>query len=155
MFNFFRYLDRYEKINFLGETGSIAGDDDEDSRHKKWSARALHSVPLVYNHHQHTVNGKSKNWIHISITMFYSNFVFLEQVRSFHGLSTNLYKASDYDKLSLSLLSPLPNEQDLAINVCILLSNENKHAIKLSKCPQILHHLLAHAGVFTHRKNIQ
>jgi len=50
-------LDRYEKINFLGETGSIAGDDDEDSRHKKWSARALHSVPLVYNHHQHTVNG--------------------------------------------------------------------------------------------------
>lgn len=54
---FYRYLDRYEKINFLGETGSIAGDDDEDSRHKKWSARALHSVPLVYNHHQHTVNG--------------------------------------------------------------------------------------------------
>lgn len=78
--------------------------------------------------------------------------MFLEPVRSFHGLSTNLYKASDYEKLSLSLLSPLPNEQDLAINVCILLSNENKHAIKLSKCPQILHHLLAHAGVFTHRK---
>ncbi|XP_050443412.1 AT-rich interactive domain-containing protein 2 isoform X2 [Adelges cooleyi] len=126
---YLRYLDRYEKINFLGETGSIAGDDDEDSRHKKWSARALHSVPLVYNHHQHTVT---------------------EQARSFHGLSTNLYKPSDYDKLSLSLLSPLPNEQDLAINVCILLSNENKHAIKLSKCPKILHHLLAHAGVFTH-----
>ncbi|XP_060878635.1 AT-rich interactive domain-containing protein 2 isoform X2 [Metopolophium dirhodum] len=126
---YLRYLDRYEKINFLGETGSIAGDDDEDSRHKKWSARALHSVPLVYNHHQHAVN---------------------EPVRAFHGLSTNLYKASDYEKLSLSLLSPLPNEQDLAINVCILLSNENKHAIKLSKCPQILHHLLAHAGVFTH-----
>jgi len=53
-------LDRYEKINFLGETGSIAGDDDEDSRHKKWSARALHSVPLVYNHHQHTVVGMYK-----------------------------------------------------------------------------------------------
>jgi len=32
---YLRYLDRYEKINFLGETGSIAGDDDEDSRHKK------------------------------------------------------------------------------------------------------------------------
>ncbi|XP_050521717.1 AT-rich interactive domain-containing protein 2 isoform X2 [Daktulosphaira vitifoliae] len=126
---YLRYLDRYEKINFLGETGSIAGDDDEDSRHKKWSARALHSVPLVYNHHQHSVT---------------------DQVRTFHGLSTNLYKPSDYDKLSLSLLSPLPNEQDLAINVCILLSNENKHAIKLSKCPKILHHLLAHAGVFTH-----
>jgi len=83
---------------------------------------------------------------------FNYNTFFVEPVRAFHGLSTNLYKASDYEKLSLSLLSPLPNEQDLAINVCILLSNENKHAIKLSKCPQILHHLLAHAGVFTHCK---
>lgn len=44
----------------MGETGSIAGDDDEDSRHKKWSARALHSVPLVYNHHQHSVSGMYK-----------------------------------------------------------------------------------------------
>lgn len=58
-------MDRYEKINFLGETGSIAGDDDEDSRHKKWSARALHSVPLVYNHHQHTVNGMYIENLHL------------------------------------------------------------------------------------------
>lgn len=89
-----------------------------------------------------------------NILLTFLFYMSLEQVRSFHGLSTNLYKASDYEKLSLSLLSPLPNEQDLAINVCILLSNENKHAIKLSKCPQILHHLLAHAGVFTHSKII-
>lgn len=53
----FRYLDRYEKVHFLGEDGQQADDDDEDSRHRKWSARALHSVPLTYNHHQHNVAG--------------------------------------------------------------------------------------------------
>lgn len=73
--NFFnRYLDRYEKINFLGETGSIAGDDDEDSRHKKWSARALHSVPLVYNHHQHSVVGKYKFILYLNFKKY--NFYF-------------------------------------------------------------------------------
>lgn len=55
---FFRYLDRYEKVHFLGEDGQQADDEDEDSRHRKWSARALHSVPLTYNHHQHNVAGK-------------------------------------------------------------------------------------------------
>ncbi|KAK1118896.1 hypothetical protein K0M31_014666 [Melipona bicolor] len=54
---FVRYLDRYEKVHFLGEDGQQADDDDEDSRHRKWSARALHSVPLTYNHHQHNVAG--------------------------------------------------------------------------------------------------
>jgi len=56
---FFRYLDRYEKVHFLGEDGQQADDDDEDSRHRKWSARALHSVPLTYNHHQHNIAGES------------------------------------------------------------------------------------------------
>jgi len=55
---FFRYLDRYEKVHFLGEDGQQADDDDEDSRHRKWSARALHSVPLTYNHHQHNIAGE-------------------------------------------------------------------------------------------------
>lgn len=56
----FRYLDRYEKVHFLGEDGQQADDDDEDSRHRKWSARALHSVPLTYNHAQHNIAGKSQ-----------------------------------------------------------------------------------------------
>jgi len=54
----FSYLDRYEKVHFLGEDGQQADDDDEDSRHRKWSARALHSVPLTYNHHQHNIAGE-------------------------------------------------------------------------------------------------
>lgn len=106
-----------------------------------WFTTTTNTMLMVYKH-----------ILHLKFNGLLLLYFCLEPVRSFHGLSTNLYKASDYDKLSLSLLSPLPNEQDLAINVCILLSNENKHAIKLSKCPQILHHLLAHAGIFTHCK---
>lgn len=124
---YLRYLDRYEKVHFLGEDGQQADDDDEDSRHRKWSARALHSVPLTYNHHQHNI---------------------AESLRDYNGLSSDLYKSSNYDKLSLSLLSPLPNEQDFAINVCTLLSNEGKHTLRLDKYPRLVNILLAHAGVF-------
>lgn len=121
---YLRYLDRYEKIHFHGELGV---DDDEISRHRQWSARALHSIPMTYNHTQHSVN---------------------ESLRATNGLSVSLYQPSEYDKLSLSLISPLPNEQDFAINVCTLLSNEGKHCLKLKKHPRILHYLLAHAAVF-------
>lgn len=121
---YLRYLDKYEKIHFHGELG---GDEDESSRHRQWSARSLHSIPMSYNHAQHLVN---------------------ESLRGSNGLSIDLYIPSEYDKLALSLISPLPNEQDFAINVCTLLSNEGKHCLKLKKHPRILHYLLAHAAVF-------
>ncbi|RZC36970.1 AT-rich interactive domain-containing protein 2, partial [Asbolus verrucosus] len=70
--------------------------------------------------------------------------------REYNHLSTNLYKPSDYDRLALSLISPLPNEQDFAINVCTLLSNDGKHTLKLEKHPRIVDYLLGHAGVFCH-----
>jgi len=69
-------------------------------------------------------------------------------LRDYNGLSSDLYKPSNYDKLTLSLLSPLPNEQDFAINVCTLLSNEGKHTLRLDKYPRLVNILLAHAGVF-------
>lgn len=72
----------------------------------------------------------------------------LESLRDYNGLSSDLYKPSNYDKLALSLLSPLPNEQDFAINVCTLLSNEGKHTLRLDKYPRLVNILLAHAGVF-------
>ncbi|GLG96120.1 AT-rich interactive domain-containing protein 2 [Gryllus bimaculatus] len=50
-----KYLDRYEKLHYLGEDVDRASDDDEETRHRRWSARALHSVPLTYNHSQHNV----------------------------------------------------------------------------------------------------
>ncbi|KAK9507861.1 hypothetical protein O3M35_007633 [Rhynocoris fuscipes] len=84
----------------------------------------------VYNHAQHIVN---------------------ESLRECNGLSVDLYRPSEYDKLALSLISPLPNEQDFAINVCMLLSGDIKHVLKLDKHPRILHYLLAHAAVFHER----
>ncbi|CAH1112236.1 unnamed protein product [Psylliodes chrysocephalus] len=126
---YLRYLDRWEKVHFLHEDADRASDDDEESRHKRWSARSLHSIPCNYNYAQHNVS---------------------DAQREFNHLSTNLYKASDYDRLSLSLVSPLPNEQDFAINVCTLLSNDGKHTLKLDKHPTLINYLLAHAGVFSH-----
>ena len=75
-------------------------------------------------------------------------------MRAQYGLSTELYQKTDYDRLGLSLLSSLPNEQDFAINVCTLLSNEGRHTLKLGKCPRLLNTLLSHAGVFNHREYI-
>uniref|UniRef100_A0A182WHX2 ARID domain-containing protein n=1 Tax=Anopheles minimus TaxID=112268 RepID=A0A182WHX2_9DIPT len=127
---YIRYLDRYERVNFHGEDKDPIEDDDDEKRlHRRWSVRMLHSTPSVYNHHQHNVP---------------------EGLRSSLKLSDDLYRASEYDKLILSLLSPLPNEQDFAINVCTLMSNENKHTLKVDKCPRLMYALLAHAGVFNH-----
>lgn len=80
--------------------------------------------------------------------------MFADTVRANGKFSTNLYNASEYDKLALSLISPLPNEQDFAINVCALLSgtnNEGKNTtLKLCNHPRLLHYLLAHAAVYNH-----
>ena len=83
--------------------------------------------------------------------MIFLTIITAEQ-RVTSGLSTNLHKKTDYDRLTLSLTSPLPNEQDFGINVCTLLSNEGRHTLKLEKCERLLDLLLAHAGVFNHRK---
>jgi len=99
------------------------------SRHRK--AKVESTVPSTYNYNQHNVAAKD---------------------RAARGLSTNIYKRTDYDRLTLSLTSPLPNEQDFAINVCTLLSNEGRHTLKLTKCPRLLDLLLGHAGVFNHSK---
>ncbi|ENN71330.1 hypothetical protein YQE_11990, partial [Dendroctonus ponderosae] len=74
----------------------------------------------------------------------------LDEKRELHHLDLNTYRSSDYDKLALSLISPLPNEQDFAINVCTLLSNDNRHNLKLDRHPRIVTYLLAHAGIFSH-----
>ncbi len=65
-------------------------------------------------------------------------------------MATRIYQRTDYDRLALSLTSPLPNEQDFGVNVCTLLSNEGRHTLKLTKCPRLLDLLLAHAGLYNH-----
>ncbi|GFY37340.1 hypothetical protein TNIN_33391 [Trichonephila inaurata madagascariensis] len=56
--------------------------------------------------------------------------------------------AVNYDKLCLSLLSGLPNEQDFALNVCTILSNEGSYSINLEKAPKLVDLLVAQAGVW-------
>ena len=86
-------------------------------------------MPLAYNHQQHAVP---------------------EDMRRELQLCADVYRKTDYDRLTLSLASPLPNEQDFGINVCTLLSNEGRHTLKLGRCPRLLDMLLAHAGVYNH-----
>lgn len=126
---YIRYFDKYERFNFLGEEKERIDEDEEETRHKRFTARALHSIPQSYNHGMHQVS---------------------ESVRAASKLSTDLYRASEYDKLILSLVSPLPNEQDFAVNVLTLMSNECKQTLRLWKCPKLIPVLLAHAGVFEH-----
>nr|XP_027226143.1 AT-rich interactive domain-containing protein 2-like isoform X2 [Penaeus vannamei] len=129
---YIRYLDAYERINFLGEDGEERGtemDDGEDSRsmRAKRTIRSLNTVPLSYNHQQHNV---------------------VEAIRVGAGLSSALYRPSPYDKLALSLISPMPNEHDFAFNVCTILSNEGRHVLQLGQYPRLVEHMLAHAGVY-------
>ncbi|KAH8348593.1 hypothetical protein KR084_009061 [Drosophila pseudotakahashii] len=155
-----RYLDKYERLNFFGEDpdkmealeaaieNAEMGGGRSRSRFLAGAGGGLGSifgsahstlpaVPMAYNQRQHSVN--------------------VERRRQYK-MSTHLHRHSTYEKLLLSLLSPLPNEQDFAINVCTLMTNEPRHTLQLSDCPKLLDVLLAHLGVyadFTMRKLFQ
>ncbi|KAH8389979.1 hypothetical protein KR200_004816 [Drosophila serrata] len=150
-----RYLDKYERLNFFGEDPDKmealeAAIENAEMGGGRSRSRALgaggggvgggglgsifgsmHStlpaVPMAYNQRQHSVS--------------------VERRRQYK-MSTQLHRHSSYEKLLLSLLSPLPNEQDFAINVCTLMSNEVRHTLQLSECPKLLDVLLAHLGVY-------
>ncbi|XP_034650968.1 AT-rich interactive domain-containing protein 2 [Drosophila subobscura] len=145
-----RYLDKYERLNFFGEDPDKmealeAAIENAEMGSGRARSRALaggggglgsmfgsaHStlpaVPMSYNQRQHIINADRRRQ---------------------YKMSTQLHKHSNYEKLLLSLLSPLPNEQDFAINVCTLMANEVRHTLKLSECPKLLDVLLAHLGVY-------
>uniref|UniRef100_A0A1A9WJD6 ARID domain-containing protein n=1 Tax=Glossina brevipalpis TaxID=37001 RepID=A0A1A9WJD6_9MUSC len=139
-----RILEKYERQNFFGEdpdkVDTLESSDLSElvgrggrprypsSLHASANASSINNVSMVYNYRQHIVS--------------------MERRRQFK-LSTDLYKASPYEKLMLSLLSPLPNEQDFAINTCTLMANESKHTLRLNEYPKLLDGLLAHTGVFS------
>jgi hypothetical protein len=58
--------------------------------------------------------------------------------------------AGPSERLALSLLSPMPNEQDFAVNVCTVLAADHSNRLPLASTPHILDFLLAHAGVYNH-----
>lgn len=60
--------------------------------------------------------------------------------------------AGPSERLALSLLSPMPNEQDFAVNVCTVLAADHSNRLPLGSTPHILDFLLAHAGVYNHCK---
>ncbi|XP_017463279.1 PREDICTED: AT-rich interactive domain-containing protein 2 [Rhagoletis zephyria] len=139
-----RCLEKYERQTFFGEDpdklealeSADAMDGGARSRNRYPTSVyassggnvVVNTVPMSYNYRQHIVN--------------------MDRRRTYK-LSTDLHKASPYEKLMLSLISPLPNEQDFAINVCSLMANESKHTLKLNEHPKMMDVLLAHTGVFS------
>lgn len=79
----------------------------------------------------------------------FTKVICLDHVRSTAGLSTDSISISPTERVFLSLLCPLPNEQDFAINVCSLLAMESRRPFPLQQCPRIVDALLAHAGIFS------
>ncbi|KAM3966027.1 LOW QUALITY PROTEIN: brahma associated protein 170kD [Aphomia sociella] len=65
-------------------------------------------------------------------------------------IRTGTRVAGPSERLALSLLSPMPNEQDFAVNVCTVLAADHSNRLPLSSTPHILDFLLAHAGVYNH-----
>lgn len=72
---------------------------------------------------------------------------FAESYRGEFGLG-NVRERSRYERVERSLLSGLPNEVDFALNVCTLLSHPGPRLMQLSKAPNLVPCLLAHAGIF-------
>lgn len=124
---YFRYLNIYEKVHFLGLDPDQSTDEQEDGPARKKVCLPVESIPLTYNYNQHRV---------------------IDSQRAVSRLSTNLTHFSDYEKLEMSLRSGLPNEVDFAFNICLLLSNESRHVLKLSKSLHLIPLLMANIGVF-------
>ncbi|XP_059154347.1 AT-rich interactive domain-containing protein 2-like isoform X2 [Physella acuta] len=124
---YFRYLNLYEKVNFLGEDPDTRNNEEEDGPARKKICLPIETIPLHYNHNQHRLT---------------------DAQRQQYNLSTDLYDQKDYEKLELSLRSGLPNEVDMAVNVCVLLSTEGKHCMRLEKTSHMIRLLLAHIGIF-------
>lgn len=133
---YLRYLELYEKIHYLGEDIDNK-EEAEDDYLEDFRGRRRYPNKLVSSSH----HGSSASHHHPPKEINDHN-------RSQLGLSSRILDCSDYEGLLLSLQSPLPNEQDMAISVCTLLSNETKHVLRFSKSPAILNMLLAHAGIY-------
>lgn len=123
-----RYLSLFEKVHFLGEDADEEADPGTESRGgRKSTSAALVQVPMYYNRAQHDIP---------------------ESQRLVLGLAPCPGPSSEYNKLCMSLLSGLPNEEALTLNVCTLLSNEGRHSLKLDRLPRLVDLLLCQAGLF-------
>ncbi|XP_035217278.1 AT-rich interactive domain-containing protein 2-like isoform X2 [Stegodyphus dumicola] len=127
-----RYLGHYEKIHFMGEEPDHDKNQSSESHNRKLQLTLFHQVPMVYNALQHEVS---------------------DTARSTSGLNQVFVSPTDYDKLCMSLLCGLPNEQELALNVCTILSNEGNYMLHLEQAPKLVDLLIAQAGVWPQDDN--
>ncbi|KAG8198532.1 hypothetical protein JTE90_026435 [Oedothorax gibbosus] len=129
---YIRYLGHYEKIHFMGEDPDHDKKETSESHNKKLQLTLFHNVPMVYNYAQHEVS---------------------DTMRSTSGLNQNFVTSTDYDKICMSLLCGLPNEQEMALNVCTILSNEGNYMLHLEQAPKLVDLLIAQAGVWPQDDN--
>lgn len=76
------------------------------------------------------------------------HLILLDTPSSSSAVNRAFSSRTDYDKLCLSLLCGLPNEQELALNVCTILSNEGNYMLHLEQTPKLIDLLVAQTGVF-------
>ncbi|ODM90995.1 AT-rich interactive domain-containing protein 2 [Orchesella cincta] len=145
---YLKYLELYEKIHYLGEEVDSKADDEDEYEDFRGRRRYPGKFSSSHSHHHHHHSHSHHHHHHTSSSSHHPPKEITEHNRSQLGLSSRLLETSDYEGLLLSLQSPLPNEQDMAISVCTLLSNETKHVLRFSKSPAILNMLLAHAGIY-------
>ncbi|GBL86103.1 AT-rich interactive domain-containing protein 2, partial [Araneus ventricosus] len=118
------YIDQNEKIQCLGE------DRDQNKKlsfeFNDQKSQLPHKVPVADHAMQRDVSASA----------------------CIVPASKDIPSSVSYDKLCLSLLSGLPNEQEFALNVCTILSNEGSYSIHLEKAPKLVDLLVAQAGVW-------
>ncbi|XP_076311478.1 uncharacterized protein LOC143225610 isoform X2 [Tachypleus tridentatus] len=87
-----------------------------------------HSLPMAYNYVHHEVS---------------------DSLRNLAGKPKSV-QTTEYHKLCLSFLSGLPNEQEIALNTCNILSNEEQHVriLHLKHTPQLVDLLIAQTGIW-------
>ncbi|CAL1263528.1 unnamed protein product [Larinioides sclopetarius] len=111
----------------MGEDPEHDKNHSSESHNRKLQLTLFHQVPMVYNILQHEVT---------------------DPARATSGLNQTFVSPTDYDKLCMSLLCGLPNEQELALNVCTILSNEGNYMLHLEQCPKLVDLLIAQAGIW-------
>ncbi|XP_076466309.1 uncharacterized protein LOC143297742 [Babylonia areolata] len=122
-FAYIRYLNLYEKVKFWG----LNPEDIADGPSRKKVCLPLETIPLSYNYSQHRV---------------------IDAEREANKLSTDLAHVGSYEKLELSLRSGLANEVDFALNVCLVLSAQQRQGLVLNKAARLVSLLMAAVGIF-------
>ncbi|XP_054724087.1 AT-rich interactive domain-containing protein 2-like [Uloborus diversus] len=120
---YIRYLKHYEKIHFL----RIQKSDNVKAGSQTKKLKICQNVPMVYDIAQHDIS---------------------DACRSSFGLNETFVSPNHYIKLCMSLLCGLPNEQELALNICILLSSKENFNFDLSQSPKLIDFLIAQSGIW-------